>query len=239
MNRRDFLQSAGTASLALGLGSQAQVASICDPDSWTWMFRDLLSPLFTSTLMPPCFPREVNFDPESCRAPCVVVETLTDDRPCEPTAECPQAWCPLASAEEAVVAPPCTDPATGRTCTPLKRDVGTVLRPDGSLRRRCLVRQAERSAGADGCGPPVVDGWYFVPPDASWFGCQELHWGAAVASCCSDERGVLEAGSEVEMFCWHMACADRACGPPEEPSAMECREDQYCVEPGVCRSGWM
>ncbi len=146
--------------------------------------------------------------------------------------------CRPASAEEAVTAPACMAPATRRGCVPLKRDLGTVLRPDGSLRRQCLVRQAEGSASAGGCGPPVTDGWYFVPPDSSRFGCQELHWGAAVASCRSDERGVLEAGSEVELLCWDMACADRACGPPEDPSAMECREDQYCVEPGVCRSGW-
>ncbi|MBI5486177.1 MAG: hypothetical protein HY905_02470 [Deltaproteobacteria bacterium] len=224
--------------LAQRLSSSARVTSICAPDSWEPMLLDLLSPLFVHTLPSDCFPRQLPFDPDTCRTSCVLVETLADDRPCPRTPDCPPSWCPPANAGAAAAPPPCVDPVTGRACTPHKRDLGTVHLPDGSSHRQCLLRQADRPATDGACGPPVADGWYYLPPDLAPNHCPRLVLDSSVPLGCCDHRGSVEPGSDVELLCWKTACADRFCGPPASPSELQCAGDQYCATPGECRPAW-
>jgi hypothetical protein len=162
-------------ALAQAFGRDAHVDSICKED-WRDAIRgitDHLAESFPSV----CLPAVPPFDAPECRSSCALLEILSDDRACEEDPDCPSAWCPAAGEADALVPPPCRDPMRLTTCEPLKRALGLVTASDGSLRRLCLVRQAERSADVDRCSVPSTEGWYYVRPGEGAAGCPELLFG--------------------------------------------------------------
>ena len=176
--------------LAQAFGDGAYVDSICKSD-WTDAIRGITRKLVTH-LPSACFPRDLSFDPLTCSADCQVVETLVDDGPCEPDPDC--ADCPPASADDLYGMLPCRD-AAGFACEPLKRDLGLVRSPEGTLRRQCLLRQAPRAAAGDGCADPTTEGWYYVPREQSVDACPQLVFAR-------DATGSLVAsGSSAELRC--------------------------------------
>ena len=75
----------------------------------------------------------------------------------------------------------------------------TVTEPDGRVRRRCVIPQAERSPNADGsCPTAAVSGWYYVPrADSGAADCDQVLFAVdAVPEGLSDTR--LECLTNVE-----------------------------------------
>ncbi|MBI5491176.1 MAG: hypothetical protein HY905_27840 [Deltaproteobacteria bacterium] len=160
--------------LAHSFGSNAYVDSICKSD-----YADAvrgISRKIVEHLPSDCPPFDLPFDgtddgdpapPALCSADCFIVETLSDDRPCETDPACPPSSCPPATIGNALDPEPCIVPATGTTCAPLKRDLGLVRQSDGRLRRDCLIRQAARSWDGSRCGLPTEPGWTWEPREWS------------------------------------------------------------------------
>ncbi|MBI5487947.1 MAG: hypothetical protein HY905_11490 [Deltaproteobacteria bacterium] len=154
-------------------GPDAYVDSICKTD-WNDAFRNLSRRVVAGMGEDRvCLDRAPSFDGTTCVAQCWLIETLDDGRECSADPSCPQTWCPPATPESLDRLRPCTDPATGALCLPLKRDLGTT-RESGYDRRQCLVRQVPRDPLAYRCGGPLGDGWYFVPATWSEESCAEL-----------------------------------------------------------------
>jgi hypothetical protein len=185
-------------------GSRGAAASACDPESWERMLEELLLDLMFRPPAERCLWFEMPHEAGSCRTTCTIVETMVEDWSCGETPECPPAACPPATTPREAELRPCADPGSGLACTPLKRDLGLHSAPDGSIRRRCLLRQARRARGPAGCGPPVEQGWYYEPEGRR---CRKLYWGAGPSLAWPDEvRGILEPGSSVEVRCFETAC---------------------------------
>ncbi|MBN1770664.1 MAG: hypothetical protein JXB32_05340 [Deltaproteobacteria bacterium] len=164
--------------LAQAWGARAYVDSSCESD-WRPAMERIAAMVGEHAAARTCWP-ELALDPTTCNVPgCHALLTLPDDAACPADPDCPADGCPPVGPDD-LVAPrldPCVNPTTGDECEPLLRDLGLGPGPDGAgdRVRRCLVRQSPRPpAGADGCGPPSGDGWYFVPGAAGDHGCAEV-----------------------------------------------------------------
>ncbi len=158
-------------------GVDTYVSSICRAD-WTDAIQaiaDRIGNRISSGVI--CFTPELPFDRDRCEAPgCRVVAHLRDAGPCPADPRCPCAG------------GTCADPYTGEPCVPLYLDDGIGVET-GRRWRRCIVRQAARTAGPDGCSGPLNDGWYWQPVSPEGCGVFEFHdaWeGAAFSMECRD-----------------------------------------------------
>lgn len=121
---------------------------------------------------------------------------------------------------------PCPD---GR----VEADPPTVTEPDGRVRRRCVIPQAERVPGPDGsCPTTAASGWYYVPRAQSGDAdCDQVLFAA---------DAVPEALSDTRLECLTYICpAQRQCGPASNPGGRCCPEGEVCAaaDPlagGVC-----
>ena len=141
-----------------------------------------------------------------CAPECEVLETLSDDRPCEEDPACPASWCPPATVEDAESLSPCVDPATGAECRPFKRDLGLQTDADGTKHRLCLMRQASRTwdATTASCTPAEEAGWYCAP-DGDEVRCAFIGFQTDPAA---PWRPALESGSQVSVRCGYGACRE-------------------------------
>ncbi|MBI5489231.1 MAG: hypothetical protein HY905_17985 [Deltaproteobacteria bacterium] len=176
-------------TLAQEWGKNAYVDSICKTD-WTQAFAVIGGRLVESLRDDyVCLAEAPPFDGATCTAGCWMIETLSDERPCDADPACPPSWCTPATAEIVNRLEPCRDPSTGAECVPLKRDLG-VTSFGGYDRRQCLVRQVPRDPAAPHCGDPLGDGWYFLPDAWSVHFCPEVDFArtGAVALISGDSR---------------------------------------------------
>ncbi len=180
--------------VAQAFGPQAWVDSICRSD-WSGPIRGI-NGILERSVAHPCFPEPLPFDPASCRSSCFLVETLGDDRPCEPDASCPADGCPAASPADLPDLAPCRLPEPGAACVPLERDLGLVLTDDGRRLRRCLVRQATRTPADGLCSAPLEEGWFYIPPESRAPACPELVLARSAGA------SLLEDGSTAELLCF-------------------------------------
>jgi hypothetical protein len=219
--------------LALAAGRSAYVDSICKHD-WTEALR-AIADLIGDRLAEPCLRQILHFDFGSCEViDCWLLETLSDDGPCADDPACPAEWCPPATGDDYVSPPPCTDPDTGEACTPLERDLGTLTTTSGRIRRQCLVRQARRDLEEDRCGPPLDEGWYYVPPSWSEHECPELVLDRR-------EGASLDGwGASLDLRCMWVACPEElTCGSAAYPGELCCASGEVCrrarsEERGTC-----
>jgi hypothetical protein len=190
--------------LAEAFGARAYVDSVCK-DDWRSAMQGLggiigarLQERFGSRVdytSGACLPRTLPFDGTSCVSPCVLVETLSDARPCAADPGCPADRCPAATAGDLGRLRPCVDPSTGAECVPLERDLGTVADAAGVERRECLVRQAPRDPFSPRCADTLGDGWYYQPAGWSDAGCAQVLFAGGSAD------PVLDAGSGARLWC--------------------------------------
>jgi hypothetical protein len=220
--------------LAESLGSQAYVASICQPD-WTGSLRKFARAL-AARIPGSCFPRSLDWDAATCDVPsCLAIETLSDDRECGTDPSCPSEWCPPTTLDDARNAPPCVDPSTGAICVPLKRDLGLVEVPSGELRRQCLVRQAALECVTDRCGGPVEHGWYYLPTGALDPGPPPDPLCPQIALPADPGESLIEVGSSLDLRCLSYLCPEeRECGAAGDPAPLCCPEGQLCDTPSTC-----
>jgi hypothetical protein len=146
-------------SLGMAFEATTVVGSICAPDYGPTL--DRLLERIGAALPEICLDVELPFDPVSCSTPCRVTEVLSDAGPCPTDPECS---CSGSS---------CISSTTGEPCEPLYRDGGTRTE-DGTSRRVCLLRQAERSASGAECLEPARSGWTYDPPGTGGVSCAQL-----------------------------------------------------------------
>jgi hypothetical protein len=155
-------------------GRGAYVGSICQED-WSAPIG-MIGARMIERLAPDwiCLSSAIPYDYAGCRTPCRLVMTLPETGPCAEDPDCPSAGCPPVTSTDVLTAPPCTHPTTGASCVPRERDFGTID-VAGITRRLCVLRQAERTIGADGrCGSPTVSGWTYTIPSIAPHACHEL-----------------------------------------------------------------
>jgi hypothetical protein len=180
--------------VAQAFGSQAYVDSICQSD-WSGPMRGI-NGILEQSIAHPCFAEPLSFDPATCRSSCVLVETLSDDRPCEADESCPSDGCPAASPDDLPDLTPCRGTEPGSTCAPLKRDLGLVVAEDGRRLRRCLVHQATRDPADGDCSAPLEEGWFYVPEELRTPACPELVLERTGGG------SLLDEGSAAEFLCY-------------------------------------
>lgn len=210
--------------VAQAFGGNAYVDSICKTD-WSDAIRGITDKL-VERLPSTCFPRDLSFDEATCDADCQVIETLNTNRACQSDPTCIN--CPPATVDDIHSLATCTD-AGGNPCEPLKRDLGVVVYSDGSERRLCLIRQAERTPTGGGCSTPTLEGWFYTPRAQSEENCPQVTF--SIGSTGS----LVEVGSSAELRCLSELCPlDRSCGPASDPTSVCCAETEECVG-GVCQ----
>ncbi|MBN1773447.1 MAG: hypothetical protein JXB32_19450 [Deltaproteobacteria bacterium] len=199
--------------VAQAFGDSAYVDSICKPE-WNDAISGITDKL-VERLPSTCFPRALTFDQTTCDADCQVIETLNDTRDCPFDPSCPD--CPPATLDEIHNLASCTN--GGVPCEPLKRNLGTILYSDGTERRLCLIRQANRTSDGTTCQPPTAgnEGWFYTPEAQSEEHCPQVTF--SIGSTGS----LVDNGSTAELRCLSELCpADRVCG-----SAC-CRDTEIC-----------
>lgn len=102
-------------------------------------------------------------------------------------------------------------------------DPPTVTGPDGRVRRRCVIPQAERAPNAEGsCPTTATSGWYYVPrPQSGDADCDQVLFAP---------DAVPEALSDTRLECLTYVCPrERQCGGLSNPGERCCGEGEVCV----------
>jgi hypothetical protein len=105
-------------------------------------------------------------------------------------------------------------------------DPPTVTEPDGTVRRRCVIPQAERLPEADGsCPTTAASGWYYVPrADSGAADCDQVLFA---------DDAVPQAQSDTRLECRTYVCPrERQCGAASNPGGRCCGEDELCLLDG-------